>query len=186
MQPQPSSPPGPESVVKQSVFEGLFVHALKVPRGGPFAAALREVGYDLARQEPGYPAWVWKQAVAVACRHAYPALPVEHAQRELGRRFIEGFLQTLAGRALGVLLPVFGPESVVQRLPRFITMGVPAARVDVRQEGPSVWRVEVNVPWALADFDAGLIEGGVRRTGTAVDADVLERADHRYVLRLRW
>ena len=180
------SPSSPQSAVKQSVFEGLFVHVLKVPPDGPFADALRRVGYDLHRQEGEYPGLVWKEAVAVACQQVHPQLPPEEAQRALGVRFIEGFLQTLAGRALGVVLPMLGAEGALRRLQRFMAMGVPALRVLAHEDAPRSWRVEVQVPWALADFDAGLIEAGVQRTGVPVRVGVLERTQDRYLLQVRW
>lgn len=185
----PTSPAAqsvPQSTVKQSVFEGLFVHVLEVPSEGPLADALRRVGYDLKRQEAEYSGQVWQQALGVACQRLHPELTAAEAKRGLGKRFIEGFLKTLAGRALGVVLPMTGVEGALRRLPRFLSMGAPAMRATTHEEQPRSWRVEVDVPWAQADFDAGLIEAGLGRTGAPVQVSVLERAEHRYVLRVSW
>ena len=173
-------------MVKQSVFEGLYVHVLAVPPEGAHADALRGVGFDLRRQEAEYPGSIWLEALGVTCRQLHPELPPEEAKRSLGARFIEGFLRTLAGRALGVILPLTGPEGALRRLPRFLSMGAPAMQVSTHEEGPRRWRVEVDVPWAQADFDAGLIEAGLRRTGADVQVRVLQRAEHRYVLGVHW
>ncbi len=178
--------PPPPSMVKQSVFEGLFVHVLEVPPGSALADALRRVGFDLRRQEAEYSGAIWKEALDVTCRQLHPALSLEEAKRSLGGRFIEGFLRTVAGRALGVVLPLAGPEGALRRLPRFLSMGAPAMQVTTHEEQPRSWRVEVDVPWAQADFDAGLIEAGLKRTGAAMQVNVLERAEHRYVLRASW
>ena len=182
----PPLPSDPQAVVKQSAFEGLFVHVLEVPPDGPFADALRRVGYDLRRQESEYPSRVWTEAIAVACQRVHPELPLAAAQRALGARFIEGFLQTLAGRALGVVLPLTGVEGVLRRLQRFMSMGAPGLRLQVHEDAPRSWRLEMHAAWANADFDSGLIAAGVSRTGTPVQVEVLERAQDRYLLRVRW
>lgn len=180
------APDSAEGVVRQSVFEGMFVHVLKVPPDGSLADALRGVGFDLRRQQPDYPSRVWKEAMAIACRDQHPKLPREEAMRKLGRSFIEGFLLTLAGRALGVILPMLGPEAAIRRLPRFLTMGAPGMQVSVTEQAPQDWRIAVQVPFALADFDAGLIEAGLGRTGAGVQVTVMERNDDRYLLAARW
>lgn len=180
------APESAESVVRQSVFEGLFVHVLKVPPNGSLADSLRGVGFDLRRQQPEYSGKIWKEAVAIARRDQHPRLPREEAMRKLGRSFIEGFLLTLAGRALGIMLPLIGPEAALRRLQRFMSMGVPRLQLTVTEVKPQDWRIEVQVPWALADFDAGLIEAGLGRTGAAVQVTVMERNDDRYLLAARW
>ena len=113
-------------------------------------------------------------------------MPLPEAKRQLGTRFIEGFLQTLAGRALGVMLPMLGPERALPRVPRFMAMGAPALTGAAREEAPRSWRVEVRAPSANPDFDAGLVEAGLRRTGSAVRATVLECGQDRYVLGVSW
>jgi uncharacterized protein (TIGR02265 family) len=176
----------PRSTVKLSVFEGLYVHVLRVPPTGALADALRAAGYDLQAPEPEYSGRVWRDALAATCGHLHPQRPPAEVMQELGRGFIDGFLQTLAGRALGIALPMLGPEGVLRRLQRFMALGVPALRVTSYEDQRHSWRVEVQVPWAMADFDAGLIQGGVERTGTAVKVSVLERSDARYLLHVHW
>ncbi|MBF5045024.1 DUF2378 family protein [Aggregicoccus sp. 17bor-14] len=176
----------PEGHVKQSVFEGLFVHVLKVQPGSPFARDLKAVGFDLAHQEVSYPTPVLKAVLEVAARHVLPGRPLEEAQRELGRRFLEGFLQTLAGKALGLLLPVFGPEGIIKRLPRFFSMGTVGSEMTVYPDSPQCWRFELRDRHPLADFDAGIIEAALLRVGVQPDITVHARGAQHFALLLRW
>jgi len=176
----------PESVVRDSVFEGLFVHVLHVRPDGPEADALRRVGFDLRNPQAEYSGRVWKDALELACQFHYPELSREEAQRTLGRRFIEGFVQTLAGRVLKLILPMVGPEGVLRRLHPLMSIGSPNTRLVVSDFGAHDWRVEFQVRWAMPDFVAGLLETALSRTGPEVQVQVLERSEDRYLLAVRW
>ena len=175
-----------EGHVKQSVFEGLFVHVLKVAPGSAFARDLSAVGFDVAHQALTYPTPVLKASLEVAARHVLPGRPLEEAQRELGRRFVEGFLQTFAGKALGLLLPVFGPEGIIKRMPKFFSMGTVGSEMTVYQESPQCWRFELRDRHPLTDFDAGIIEAALTRVGVQPDVTVHERGAQHFALLLRW
>lgn len=175
-----------EGRIKGSVFEGLFVNVLHVPAGSAFARALCEVGYDLAHPVHDYPTTVLQAALEVAAHHALPHLSVHEAQRELGKRFIEGFFKTLAGRALGLLVPVLGPEGIMRQSPRFFGQSTQGTTVTVQEEAPRRWRFELRDAHPLCDFDAGIMEAALERAGVKPTVRVRERAAQHFVLDLAW
>lgn len=111
-----------EPVALQSMFEGLFVRALKVD--GAFKDKLRAKGYDVDRPRTRYPMAVWLDCVDVAALEVFPGLARPQAWVQLGRRFIDGYFETLVGRMIGVTLPFLSPKTFVGRVPRFVTTGL--------------------------------------------------------------
>lgn len=126
-----------EPMTDQSVFEGLFSRALKPERD--FLAELRAAGYDPARPERRYPTRVWKACVEVACRRVHPELPEGEAMNLLGRRFIDGFFETIIGKVVLVALPFLSADSLVRRIPKFRSMTATGIEVMVEQDNPQQW-----------------------------------------------
>ena len=172
--------------IKQSVFEGLFVHMVHVQPGTPFAAALQQAGYDVAHPRSNYPSSVLQAVLAVAGRELFPGKPLPEAQWAVGRRFVEGFFKTLAGRTVALLLPVFGAEGLVKQLPRFFLTGNSSSVITVTREGERSWRFELRDRFPSCEFAGGIIEELMRRAGLEPQVTVVERGAGHFVLRLRW
>lgn len=173
-----------EAMTEYSVFEGMFVRALR-PEGG-FAEELKRAGYDVERPQLRYPTTVWKQAVNIARRHVYPALPTEEADRALGRRFVEGFFNTIAGKFVQVAIPFVGPAGTLKRLPKYYKAARSHVRIEVIQEAPTRFRVVYVDPFPLPDFVAGMIEGTTRFLAAHPLVDVLQRSACGFELLVRW
>lgn len=179
--------PGPGGgYIKHSVLEGLFKHMVPVQPGTPFAAALRDVGYDVTRPEPVYSSAVLQGVLAVAGRELFPDRTPSQAQWEVGRRFVSGFFQTLAGRTVGVVLPVFGAEGLIKQLPRFFLTGNSSSVITVSPQGERTWHFELRDPYPSVEFAAGIIEAVMRRGGLEPRVTVVVREADRFVLELRW
>jgi uncharacterized protein (TIGR02265 family) len=149
----------PEVIALQSMFEGLFVQALQ-PQGA-FKQRLREKGFDLDRQKTSYPIAVWDDCLDVASAELYPGQPRATAWRHIGRRFVDGYFQTLIGRMIAAMLPLLSAKRFMGRMPGFITTGLQGATVRVD------WRTTNQVLITI---------GGVAGTTSALMAGVLEGA----------
>jgi uncharacterized protein (TIGR02265 family) len=153
-----------ESTTDNTVFEGMFGRALKPT--GKFVEDLRAIGYDPARPEIRYPTRVWRDALEVARRHCYPQLPAEQAQRMLGRRFVDGFFETIVGRLMAVAMPLIGTAMVCRRIPKYWAAVRTGISVEVRQESDKLFRIMYRDANPAPDFYAGIIEGAGRYTRT--------------------
>ncbi|MBZ4334427.1 DUF2378 family protein [Corallococcus interemptor] len=165
-------------------FEGLFEHALRP--SGPFAQALRDVGYDPDTVEERLPLEVWRASLAVARRHACPGLANEDANRVLGTHYVEGFAQTLVGRIFAAAAPLLGAERCLARLPTYLRAGREDMKLTLEPVRAREWRARVVDADPLPDFVAGVVEQVLRRTRVLPRVDVLERTEHTYSLRIRW
>jgi uncharacterized protein (TIGR02265 family) len=174
----------PQVRVPRRNFEGLFQHALRPT--GPFAQALRDVGYDADSVEEGFPLQVWRASLAVARGHACPGLASEDANRVLGTHYVEGFAQTLVGRIFAAAAPLLGAERCLARLPAYLRAGREDMRLSLEPVRAREWRARVVDADPLPDFVAGVVEQVLRRTRVLPRVDVLERAATGYSLRIRW
>jgi len=173
------------SVTRGSVFEALFVRALQP--GGRFAEELRAAGYDVGSPPRAeYPTQVWRACVEVARRHTFPRLPQAEGERRLGGLFLEGFLQTLAGKLLSATLPMLGTGMVLQKLQRAWSSSQPNLEVSTAQVAERHWRVTLREEGVLVEHCAGLLEGILRRTRVQPEVKVLERSATHCVLDVRW
>jgi uncharacterized protein (TIGR02265 family) len=173
-----------EAITQGSAVEGMFVRALQPT--GAFADELRAVGVDVKRLEPTYPTRVWQASLEVARRHTAAGLSENEGYRQLGHRFIGGFFDTLVGKMIAIGLPILGPDKMLQRLARTWASAQPDLKVQTLQNAAHDWRITLGGPRISADFCAGILQGGLSRTGVTPDVRVLERSEEHCVLGVRW
>lgn len=148
-----------------ATFEGLFVRALKVE--GPIVQKLREAGFDPERMEPSYPVSVWRRSLQVAAAEYFPQLSSTDAEFELGRRMVNGYLETLVGRVIQAALPFLSADALCTRLPRFFVSGIigevktPVSKKVAERHFSVTLFGDGGVPW----FTAGAIDAVLRSKG---------------------
>lgn len=120
---------GKSSVALHSMFEGLFVRGLHVDAA--LQEKLRAKGFDLLKPQARYPVTVFEDCVDAAAQALYPQLSRREAWQAIGRRFIEGYFETLVGKLISVSMPFLSPKTFINRVPRFITTGLEGALVTV-------------------------------------------------------
>jgi uncharacterized protein (TIGR02265 family) len=170
--------------VAGSAFQGLFVRAL--PPEPDFHADLKAVGVDVEKLLPQYPVTVWLEALAVARRHFFPGHTVQQADWQLGRLFTQGFLNTMVGRAMGVMLPMLGPARLLDRVERNFAMARPDVRVTVQVVGETERLLLFKDVAPQPDFSGGVIEAGQERARVQAQVTVEDRQATSFVLRVRW
>ena len=178
------APPKPR-MTQGSFFVGLFCNGLRVRE--PLTTALREVGFDVDRPKGEYPIEVWNESMRLAWRHLHPDKSQEQAYRDFGKRFFDGFAQTLVGSVLAVGLPVLGPERFLRRLPQYMKVDTYSYRVEAREEAARHWRLVFrNDPDAKPDFIAGLVEASLLRIGVQATVEVTLRESNDFDITVRW
>lgn len=123
------------------VVEGLFRRALKTRLTPSLVAKLRERGLELDKPlQPAYPAErcaEWIRLVA----ELYPPLSEREATYQVGRANMDGYVQTVLGRAVVQVLKVIGPKRTLPRLGRSFRTGTNYMQVDVREVLPDRFEV---------------------------------------------
>jgi uncharacterized protein (TIGR02265 family) len=173
--------------VEASMFEGLYLRALRVEPASAFAAELAGAGYDLGAPRARYDIGVWAACLDVAAARLYPELPRYEAWRRLGRTFISGYFETLIGRAIAAVLPWMYPERFVERVPQFLRTGLGGSTCEVDQPRPGEAVVHLFGPHPGAAFVlSGVLEECFARMGVegaftpAVVGDVDSRIEVRW------
>ena len=170
-----------------SMFEGLFVRALRVQAGSELAEDLRRAGFDLRRIQSHYDISIWAACVDVAWRHLYPRQSRDEAWRFLGRRFIEGYFETAIGAVIAAVLPFMGASRFVERVPNFLRTGLSGStcEVDVLGAGHAVLKFVGPHPRS-AILMAGVIEVCFERLGERVNCAASELPGDDSLLEVRW
>jgi uncharacterized protein (TIGR02265 family) len=174
--------------VQVSVFEGVFARSLKAE--GELAAALARAGYDIARPEASYPPALLATCLELASRHCFPQLSLTEGTREIGRRFMDGYRQTLVGSVLVAALPLLGPARMLARLPRMMGANQNFGHTVAKAVGEQHWTVDYsgNPPGVppCAHYSAGCIEAALRLTRVEPTVTVTAERPDGFTLDIRW
>lgn len=167
-----------------SGFEGMYQRALKPT--GAFADELRKAGYDVKNPVGRYHAQVWHDTLEVARRHTYPTLPLNDGFRQLGRRFLDSYFETILGKTVAVVLPILGAERTAKQLPKLFSRARTQLDMQIAQEAPRRWLLHTRDPYSQADFVAGILEAGMTRTGVVPVVEVVHRGHAEHKVRISW
>jgi uncharacterized protein (TIGR02265 family) len=168
-----------------SIFEGLFIRALKVR--GPICQRLAAVGFDCQKMEPTYPVDVWRKSVQVAATEYYPTLPLNEAQFQLGSRMLQGYLETLVGKVIAAAMPFLSADTLCKRLPRLIAggnKGMTPPTVTYLEPGHYQLTLfgEQSIPW----FTAGTIDASLRANRVTPQVVVKSSTLEQTMIDIRW
>ncbi len=146
-----------------------------------------ELGVDPdKRLEPAYPREKWLELIRLACELTAPGQELEPASRALGRRFMEGYAQTLVGKAMLTMLRVIGPRRALGRMSKNFRTGNNFSETKLEEPAPGVYEL-----WCshvtLAGWYQGIIEGGLTLAGARdVKATLLRRENEGAVFKVEW
>lgn len=154
----------PEPVVFSQAVEGLL-RALSSRLDDAAKDHLRVLGLNVrARLEPAYQLAVWTQVMRYASTLVAPGRAPGEQMFELGRRFIEGYSETIVGRAMLTALKVLGPRRTLERMSRNFRSGNNYTQTKLEAHGPTdftLWFNEVKEP----EFYRGMLTAGIDRSG---------------------
>ena len=142
-----------------------FIRAVRPVLDGTFTEQLKAIGIDTTKPLlPAYPVDVLREALLVGAKRLNPSLPQAAAFVALGRRYVEGFGETLVGRALKTAIRLIGPRRTLDRLAKqFRTANnYSESKVTHAEPGKSLlWCNDVMYP----DWYQGLIIGMLEVAG---------------------
>ncbi len=170
-----------------SMFEGLFLRALRVEPGSELAVDLCRVGFDVTRLQSHYDISVWVASVDVASRHVYPQEDRDEAWRLLGRRFIEGYFKTAIGAVIAAAIPFMRASRFVERVPFFLRTGLRGSSCEVDFCGPGHAVLRFIGPHSRsAILMGGVLEVCFEQLGEQVTCTPTELVGDDSLLEVRW
>jgi uncharacterized protein (TIGR02265 family) len=168
-----------------SVMEGLFLRGLKAE--GRLADRLLSYGYDIKKPEVSYSVLTYQRCVNAARAEAFGHLSDEEAYRLLGRKLVDGFLETLVGKVVAVAMPMIGPARVVERIPRYCAMmGRGEMEVRITPAGETARRIYFGDIYNRPEFLAGALEVGLEHSHVKPTVTVEDRMADGFRIFLRW
>lgn len=152
------------SRVRYVIFEGL-IRALDIRKGSPeMQEALRLVG-DGTHAPELIELERFKRLLSWLAGRYYPLLSPEAAMRQLGRRHIEGYSQTLLGAVQFAAARLIKPEAFVQRVPSILRSNLTFGTYELVRQAERVVVLQIRgMPWPI-EFLCGEIETGARMCG---------------------
>jgi uncharacterized protein (TIGR02265 family) len=176
-------------VFEQSV-EGMYLKGHPDLLSPQVKEALRAVGIDLDQKlKPYYPSELVNEASRVFRKLAYAREPDDaKAYTRMGERIVDGYFNTVLGKAMVSVLKLFGAKRIVGRLP--MTMKSGTNFQDVTLE----WKSETEAWLTLADTepDPNINVGVIRRAFThwfavpSMKVEIVEHARPKATYRLTW
>lgn len=149
---------------------------------------LRREGLDLDRKLlPAYPVETWARCVGLTAKALYPDKPEVEAWRLLGERHIEGFHETMLGRALFGVLRLLGPKRRLARMRQSFRAGNNYQEVRLTDVSPTEMDVWLNERGMLRYFKLGILHGSARAAGDPNAMAVVKNFDDEGVTyRISW
>jgi uncharacterized protein (TIGR02265 family) len=177
-----------ERLVFDQTVEGLFVRGIG-PRITPtLRQQLKQAGLDLdKRLMPAYPVEVWERCVGLAARSLHPEKTEAEAFRLLGERHIEGYSETMLGRAIFGVLRLMNPKRRLSRVRQNFRAGNNYQEARIIDLGPTEVDLWLNERGLLRHFKHGIVQGSARGAGDLNMRAVLRHFDDEGVtFRISW
>jgi len=135
----------------------------------------RAIGFDPdARLEPAYPVDKYVAMQKVAVEVFAPHVPVAEGIETMGRRFVDGYGETIVGRAVLVTMKLLGPRRTLERLSRTLSTGSSFFETKLEEFKPGVWHLWLNRV-TFPGWYVGLIRRGLELAGAKdVELKVLQ------------
>ena len=164
---------GEQALIFSQTVEGLFRSL--APMNDEACARFRSLGVDPRLPlAPAYPVEQWLQVMRAAAELRHPQLPLSEAMHRLGRTFVDGYGETMIGKAMLAVLRVMGPRWALDRFRRNLSTGSNFFETSVTERGPrevEVWLNRVTWPeWYFGLVQRGLEYAGAKNVETSLVA----------------
>lgn len=144
-------------------------------------------GFDVHKKlAVAYPADQYSALIAKLAEARFPNAGPDERFLLLGRAFMEGYQQTLMGRALLKLLSVLGPRRVLMQTTRSFRSGNNYARATVEEVAPRHFRMVV-APVNHPGWHVGIVTTGLQHAGAKnVRMDLASHQGDEATFDIRW
>lgn len=178
-----------DKLIFSQTVEGIF-RALGPRLDAELSARLKAIGVDPDRAlRPAYPLDVFRQVMALSAAALFPELDAHQRMVALGRAFIDGYSQTMVGRAMVGMMRVIGPRRTLERLSRQFRTGNNFSETrltDVGSPGATAFELWCNQVQEGGWYQ-GLVERGLELAGAGhPQAELIRREDDGATYRVTW
>jgi uncharacterized protein (TIGR02265 family) len=177
-----------ERLVFDQTVEGLFVRALGSRITPALKLQLKQAGLDLdKRLLPAYPVEVWERCVGIAAKSLHPDQPESEAFRLMGEQHIQGYSETMLGRALFGVARLLNPRRRLARVRQNFRAGNNYQEALITEVGPGEVDMWLNERGMLRHFKHGIVLGSARCAGDLnMKADLRHFDDEGVTFRITW
>jgi uncharacterized protein (TIGR02265 family) len=177
-----------ELLIFEQTIEALFLRALHGRLTPDCKAKLRQAGLDVDQKlKPAYPLDAWMTYLRIASEELYPQEPLEQGTWKLGEAYIEGFRETMLGRAVLSLLRVLGPRRALMRATQNFRAGNNYTESKLNELGPGQFELWMNEVGRYPAFTAGIIHAGLRVAGAKdISVEMASYDGHACTYRISW
>lgn len=177
-----------ELLIFEQTIEALFIRALGGRLSPECKARLRQAGLDVDQKlKPAYAFDAWMKFLRIAAEELYPELSLEQGSFKLGEAYMEGFRETMLGRAVLSLLRVLGPRRALARATQNFRAANNYTETRLTELGPTQAELWMNEVGSLPYFTAGILHGGLRVAGAEdIHIEPSQHDGHACVYRIRW
>ncbi len=176
-----------EKLIFSQTFEGL----LRSLSGGKLTPSLttglKAAGFDPGvKLLPAYPREVFTAVVTCIARELHPGLPVDAAITQVGRGFMNGYGETMVGRAMLAMIRLIGPRRTLERVTRQFRTGNNYSDTRLTARGATEYDLWVN-DVTMPGWYVGILGRGVELSGAKdVHVELVERDALGGTFRIRW
>lgn len=155
-----------QKLIFAQTFEGLL-RSLSGKLTPPLVQGLRTRGVDVEQPlQSAYPMETFIEVVQYLAGALHPQLALEDGVALIGRGFLDGFGETMIGRAMLAMLRIIGPHNSLKRLTQEFRTGNNYSETRLTQCGErtyELWVNELHMPgWYIGVVSRGLELAGAR------------------------
>lgn len=178
-----------ERIVFGNTFDGmrhaLLAHGVQQVE---IERRFRSIGVELTKKlNPAYSGDTFVAALKLSAELAFPGRPSDEAFRGVGRFVIEGFSQTLVGRAAHALARIIGPRRLIKQMTKNFRHSdnfLEARITEVSENTLDVW---VNEDFGCGGYHEGVLETAAALSGAKdVRAVRVGGQSPEVIVRLTW
>jgi uncharacterized protein (TIGR02265 family) len=165
-----------EELVYSNTFEGLRLALSKhgVPPGD-IDEAFRGIGVHFKKPLPAYSKQHFIDSLQLSVKLAFPDSDAETAFRKVGSLVIEGYIQTVLGRAVHAAAQLMGPSWTLKRMTRSLRTSDNCTETRVDEHGPADLSIWINDALGCRGYYEGVFERVVLVSGGKAPRCVVER-----------
>ncbi len=154
-----------EEFVYRHAIEGLFIRSLGKRLTPEIRAELLAAGLKLDPIPHQTPRAVFAEALRITAARLYPEAEKLEAYRQLGVGIITGLEQTLLGKALVSIWPIFGPDRVLSRMQESFATANNYLKTGLETLGPGKHIIKISECNGSPGYTMGIIQAALTKAG---------------------